>query len=218
MSDREKLAALERENASLLSRIEALEAKAAPKRQPPAPIDEGVKVTTGPLLNLRDAPTAQQYEKLLEIVAHAHPQVVPKFEADRYGSAEKYRREYLGKFISCFERLGSLWRFNGNELGRNRAEIWVADTTRMLGISADVGLSHVMSAAIAWGDVPYTLGRWPYDVFAGLSYSSGHDIRSASSASWRKVLESGAVRPAIITNQKLYDTPQPRIQQLLIRG
>jgi hypothetical protein len=108
-SDKERLAAVEAENAELKTRLAVLENKISPKPRPPTPIDEGVvRITTGPMLNTRDAPTGQQYEDLLSIVAHAHPQVVPKFEADRYGSAEKYRREYLAKFVSCFEAFFAL--------------------------------------------------------------------------------------------------------------
>ena len=88
----------------------------------------------------------------------------------------------------------------------------------MLGIQADVNLSHLMAATIAWGDINYTLGNWPFDVHAGLNYSSGRDVRPANSAAWRAVLESGDVRPAVVTGGKLYDTPPVQIRQLQIRG
>jgi hypothetical protein len=211
MSDRERIAAVEAENIELRSRIAALEAKASPKPRPAAPIDEGdvVRITTVQTYTCA-MPTESEYSKLLEIVARAHPQVVPNFEPNRFGSQED-RRQYLAGFVACFRRLESLWRFNGNELGRNRAGIWVAETNRMLGGTgaAEVGLSHFMAAAIAWSDVPYSLGRFPHDVFAGISYSTGDNISSARSAAWRAVLESGKPRPPVAGPQVLYPPPSP---------
>jgi hypothetical protein len=203
VGDRERIAVLEAEVASL-------KIKLAPKRPPVAPVDDGVKITTIQTYSCA-MPTPEQYEKLLEIVARAHPQVVPAFKTDRYGSAEKYRSEFLGEFISCFQRLEGLWRLPGRELGRDRAANWVDETNRMLGIGADVGLSHLMSAAIAWGDVNFSVARWPFDVFAGLSYSSGRDVRRANSAAWRRVLESGQVRPPVEVGPTRMPTPQPSV-------
>jgi hypothetical protein len=192
MGDRERLAALEAE-------VAALKAKISPPTRPAPLQEEGVVRITTVMRAEREMPSMQQYDRLLSIVQRTCPRVVGNFVDDRYGLAEKYRGEFLKKFIACFERIESLWRFTDNGLGRSRAEYWVNETNTMLGVRSDVGLSHMMSAAIAWGDVNYSLGNWPYDVFLGLSYSTADDIRSASSASWRRVLETGAVRPSIVT-------------------
>jgi hypothetical protein len=195
MGDRERLAALEAE-------VAALKAKISPAPRPAPLAEEGVVRITTVMRAERDMPSEDEYDRLLSIVQRTSPRVVGNFADDRYGSAEKYRAEFLGKFISCFQRLESLWRFTDNGLGRSRAEYWVNETNTMLGVRSDVGLSHVMAAAIAWGDVNYSLGNWPYDVYLGLSYSTGDDIRSASSAPWRKVLVSGVVRPSIVTQEQ----------------
>jgi hypothetical protein len=156
-------------------------------------------------------PTESEYSKLLEIVARAHPQVVPNFEPNRFGSQDWDRRQYLAGFVACFGRLESLWRFNGNELGRDRAEFWVDETNRMLpGTQAYVNKSHLVAACVAWGDVSFSTARWPYDVFVGLSYSTGRDVRRAS-ATWRRVLESGQVRPPVEVGPTRMPTPQPHV-------
>jgi hypothetical protein len=219
------LAALKSENADLReqlrraeARLEAVENKITPKPRPVAPIDEGVvRITTLEPYHGGDLPSPEQFETLLEIVARTH-KIVPTWPENRWGTQFNDRQRYLTGFIQCFRRIGDLWRLPGSELGKHRAEKWANDTNQTYGIQADVNLSHFLAACIAWGDVNFSLGHWPFDVFAGLDYSSGRDVRPANPASWRAVLSSGKTRPQIIQGKQLYETPVPRIQQLIIRG
>jgi len=178
MSDREKLAALERENASLLSRIEALEAKAAPKPQP-APIYDNPVTVVEIQPTLHDGPTPTEFEGLLAIVVRS---VFPKLVPDR---------EYLAAFVAAFNFVGTLGRLPGG-LG-SRAETWVAAANSSLNWRPEIELSHIASACIAAGDVNYAVAGWPHSVHVGLCWRS-HGV-GASTGAWKRVLETGAVRP-----------------------
>jgi hypothetical protein len=202
MRDAERLSSLEAENLDLKSRLAVLEARTAPKPRP-APIDDNPVTVVEIQPTLHDGPTPTEFEGLLAIVVRS---VFPKLVPDR---------EYLAAFVAAFNFVGTLGRLPGGDLGP-RAETWVAAANRTLNWRPEIELSHIASASIAWGDINFSVADWPHSVHVGVCWRS-HGA-GASSASWRKVLESGAVRRAIITNQKLYDTPQPRVQQLLIRG
>jgi hypothetical protein len=220
MGDRERLAAVESENAELKGRLAALEAKVSPKPRQIAPVEENVRVTILAPGHGVDLPTPEQFEELLEIVARSHPTIVPAWPENRWGSHLSDRQRYTTAFIQCFKWLADLWRFNGAELGNRRADHWVVDAGRIFGAGADIQLSHMLAAAIAWSDVNVGASadrRW--FTHLGLSYSTGEGIRRASSESWRKVLSTGELRKIITTDrQELYTAPTPRIQQLQIRG
>ena len=118
--DREqRLAAVESENLELKARIAALEAKGKPR--PPAPVDEGVvRITTLQPFHGGDQPTPQQFEQLLEIVARSHPNIVPTWPENRWGTQYSDRQKYMTGFAQCFRRIGDLWRLPGSELGKHR--------------------------------------------------------------------------------------------------
>jgi hypothetical protein len=215
------VAALKAENAELRARLEAVEGKLAPKPRPAPLAEEGiVRVTVLEPFHGGDLPSPAQFEQLLEIVARAYPTIVPTWPENRWGSHIGDRARYTTAFIQCFKWLGDLWRFNDGELGKRRSDHWVVDAGRIFGAGADIQLSHLLSASLAWSDINIGASadrRW--FTHLGLSYSTGSNIRRANPASWRKVLSTGETRPIITTDQKqLYATPQPQIQQLLIRG
>ena len=220
MNDRERIAAVESENAELKARLAVLEGKLAPKRPPVAPIEEGTRVTILEPFHGGNLPSPAQFEKLLEIVGRSHPTIVPTWPENRWGSQVSDRQQYMTAFVQCFKWLGDLWRFNGGELGRNRADRWVIDAGRMFGAGADIQLSHLLAASLAWSDINIGASadrRW--FTHLGLSYSTGEGIRRADATSWKRVLQIGKTRPIITTDQKqLYETPPVRIQQLQIRG
>jgi hypothetical protein len=185
MRDSEKIVELAAENAALTARIAALEGKLAPKPRP-APIDDNpVRVVEIPP-TLRDAPTLQEYQRLLAVVVRS---VFPKLVPDR---------AYLAAFVAAFNFVGSLGRLPGTDLGP-RAETWVAAANRTLNWRPEIELSHIASACIAAGDINFSVAEWPYNVHVGLCWRS-HGV-GASTGAWRKVLESG-VRRAIITQQQ----------------
>jgi len=220
MRDSEKITELAAENAALTARIAILEAKAAaPKRPPVRPVDDEVVRITNPQIFGRAMPTASEYEGLLSVVQRLHPRIVPSFEPNRFGTHVSDRRRYLERFIACFQRLESLWRFDGEALGPKRVDFWLHETLNWIGSRdmPDIDQSHFVCAALAWGDIGCSIERAPYDVFVGVTYS-GPGAHPASSASWRRVLETGTTRPTIVKGKQLYDTPQPQIRQLLIRG
>jgi hypothetical protein len=220
MRDAERFAAIEAENVSLRERLAILEAKAAaPKRPPVRPVDDDIVKITNPQIYGRAMPSQSEFEGLLAVVQRLHPRIVPAFEPNRFGTHANDRRQYLDRFIACFQRLESLWRFDGEALGPKRVDFWIHETLNWLGPRGmpDIDQSHFVAAALSWGDIACSIERAPYDVFIGVCYS-GTGAHPASSASWRRVLETGKTRPIIITGQQLYGTPQPRIQQLLIRG
>jgi hypothetical protein len=88
----------------------------------------------------------------------------------------------------------------------------------MLGAQSDIHVGHLTAACLAWSDINVAASRFPLDTFLGLDYSSGRDVRPANPASWKAVLSTGKTRAEIVTSRALYDTPVPRVQQLLIRG
>ena len=214
------VAALKAENADLRARLEAVENKITPKPRPPAPIEEGTRITTFEPYYGGDLPTPTEFERLLEIVARSHPTIVPTWPENRWGSHVSDRRQYVTAFVQCFKWLGDLWRFNGAQLGKPRTDRWVIDAGRMFGAGADIQLSHLLSASLAWSDINIgaSADRRRF-THLGLSYSTGEGIRRSDATSWRRVLQTGETRPIITTDrQELYETPVPRVQQLLIRG
>lgn len=192
--------ALKAENAELRARLEAVEGKIAPKPRP-APIYDNPVTVVEIQPTLHDVPTPEEFQRLLAVVVRS---VFPKLVPDR---------EYLAAFVAAFNFVGTLDRLPGTDLGP-RAETWVAAANRTLNWRPEIELSHIASACIAAGDINYAVAGWPHSVHVGLCWRS-HGV-GASTGAWRKVLESGSVRPAIITQQQQQRSTLPH--QVLIRG
>jgi hypothetical protein len=68
------------------------------------------------------------------------------------------------------------------------------------GDRVSVSVAAFMSAVVASGDVAYAIGE--HRCYVGLTYDGG---APASADGWRRVIETGAVRPA------MHFDPQPRV-------
>jgi len=203
MRDSERIAALEQELAALKDKI-------SPRPRPPASIaDDAVRVTNVQMYKC-EMPTAAEYEGLLSVVQRLHPRIVPTFEVNRLGTHANDRRKYLDRFTACFQRIESLWRFDGEALGPKRVDYWVDEALRWLGPRGmpDIDQSHYVAAALSWGDINCSISRAPYDVFIGVTYS-GAGARPASSASWKRVLETGTTRPPVSSGSQVIYPPSP---------
>jgi hypothetical protein len=186
MRDNE-LAALKAENEQLRSRLDAVEGKLSPKPRPVAPpVEEGVRVTHPRTVSIAQ-PTIEEFKKLLKIVKAAHPSLVPDFH-DRSTASE-----YGIGFVASFQIISDIKRTA--TLDRRDASHWAHNATLFLdarGDRAHVSAGAFMAAAIAAGDVAYAVGE--YRCHVGLTYDGG---APATADSWRRVLSTGQVRPAI---------------------
>jgi hypothetical protein len=202
VNDRERIAVLEQE-------LAALKEKISPKRPPVRPVDDDIRITN-PQIYGRAMPSQSEYEGLFAVVQRLHPRIVPSFEPNRFGTHANDRRKYLAGFTACFQRIESLWRFDGEALGPKRVDFWIHETLNWLGPRGmpDIDQSHFVAAALSWGDINCSIARAPYDVFIGVTYS-GPGAHSASSASWRRVLETGKTRPQIITQAQQQHAARP---------
>jgi hypothetical protein len=210
--DNNEIAALRAENDQLRERLAVVEARTAPKLPPaqqPA-VEEGVRVSFPRTVSIQ-MPTVEEFKKLVRIVKAAHPSLVPTF-----GIGDQSERQEFGNgFLGSFEIISGLKRTT--TLDKRDASHWARNATLFLdarGDRVDVSVAAFMAAVVAAGDIPYSIGE--YRSYVGLTYDGG---APASADAWRRVLETGAVRPSIVTSQPpLYDTPPVRIQQLQIRG
>jgi hypothetical protein len=196
MRDAERLSSLEAENLDLKSRLAVLEARTAPKQQQVAPVEEGVRVSYPRTCSIAQ-PTVEEFRKLLRIVKAAHPKLVPDF-ADRSTAIE-----FGNGFVGSFEIISNLRRTAA--LDKRSGDHWTLQASRMLdavGSRTDVSIAAFWAAVCAAGDINYSVGEYASGYRVGLSY---HEGAPASADAWRRVIETGQVRPAI------HFDPQPRV-------
>jgi hypothetical protein len=196
MRDAERFATIEAENIELKARLAAVEGKLAPKLPPTAPPDDGVKVTFPRTCSIAQ-PTVEEFRKLLRIVKAAHPKLVPDF-ADRSTAIE-----FGNGFVGSFEIISNLRRTAA--LDKRSGDHWTLQASRMLdavGSRTDVSIAAFWAAVCAAGDINYSVGEYASGYRVGLSY---HEGAPASADAWRRVIETGQVRPAI------HFDPQPRV-------
>ena len=138
-----------------------------------------------------ERPTGEQFEKLLAIVARAHPTVVPKF------ARESDRSEFFRGFVASFERIASLRRTAGLN-AKNDAHWWANEAYRWLhepGTPAETTNGSFFAAVIAAGDVPFSFANRAEGVSAYVGLTFDTDFRTAAPAAWRGVIERGQPRP-----------------------
>jgi hypothetical protein len=205
----QRFAALEQENRELKARLDALEPKQTAPRPQPAPVEEGVRVSyprSTPIV----MPTVAEFEKLLTIVARAHPNVVPKFER------ASDHHEFFKGFTHSFERISSLRRPLG-EGGvpvlntKIDARSWAEECHRWLaerGTPAETMNGSFFCAVIAAGDVAYSFANRGTGIsaFVGLSYGEG---LTASTAAWQRVIERNQPRSLTAPPAPLRAPPSP---------
>jgi len=164
--------------------IAELKAKSAPPR-PTAPVEEEGVVRVEYLNTYSIAmPTTTEYENLLAIVERAG--YVPR-SADR--------SEFFAGFVRSFERITSLRRLEGLNMNRPAHE-WAMEAHGWLnerGTSAETTNGSFFAAAVAAGDVPYSLHVQALGIPARLGLTYDPEARRAF-PSWQTVLERGAPR------------------------
>jgi hypothetical protein len=189
MSDRERIAVLEQELATLKEKV-------SPTPRLVAPVPDQVTVSFPRTFSIQ-MPTIEEFKKLLKIVSSAHPSLVPTF-----GIGDQSERQQFGNgFLGSFEIISGLKRTT--TLDKRDASHWARNATLFLdarGDRVDVSVAAFMAAVVAAGDVPYSVGK--YRCHVGLTYDGG---APATADGWRRVLSSGQVRPAT------HFDPQPRV-------
>ncbi len=155
---------------------------------------------TRPNLFSIQMPTPDEMAGLLAISrASLFPKAPPLSDSDG--------RVFFTSFAVAFSYISTLRRTT--EL-KTRADLWIdrcgAWAQERHGERTDIGLSAFMSAIGAAGDVPYRLdlGRWPHDIFVGLSWTEGP---AATAAGWQQVLASKKCRAPVPPPKPLYGQP-----------
>lgn len=204
----QRISALEQENRELKARLDALAPKPAPRPAPP--VEEGVVKVSYPRSTPITMPTVAEFEKLLAIVATAHPNVVPKFDR------ESDRMEFFRGFTASFERIASLRRLVGDGGApvlnlKFDARWWAQEAYGWLqqrGTPAETMNGSFFAAVIASGDIAYSFGNRAEGISAhvGLGYGDG---LTASTAGWRGVIGRGQPRPSTSPPAPMRAPPSP---------
>jgi hypothetical protein len=165
-------------------------AKSAPQIPIAAPPldEEGAVRVTYPRTYPIAMPTRAEYDKLLAIVARAG--LVPR-------SADP--AEFFAGFVASFERLASLRRLDGLDMGR-QAHDWAIEAYGWLqqrGTHAETTNGSFFAACVAAGDVQYRFANSALGVPARVGLTHDTDARMAASSAWRGVLERGQPRPPL---------------------
>ncbi len=145
--------------------------------------DAGV---TSPLI----MPTDAELRQLAGIVYAKFPRLDTRTDLTQDAHEVAFRRTFWA--VGQFGRLPEPERKNPNHL-----TVWMGRATDLLRdhrIESEIEGRMFGVACLAHGDIPHTIGaRWPFDVVLGLTYPhAGTPARDA----WRRVLDTGALRPA----------------------
>ena len=197
-----RIAALERENADLKARVEALQLllpgnKPAPQRR----VEPQVRVTN-PLPRVA-LPNEEQCRQLCEIVFQRYPSLRP-----RRGEEEEFAAEFRAaiRFVEHHGRRAQLDRDRGIGWWIDTARDWLSQHG---GGNSLVGGNAFVAAVIAAGDVPH---RDPLEPgFAiGLQHTGGG---IEASARWHTVLTTGRLLDPVPPER-----PKPAFSPVSIAG
>jgi hypothetical protein len=137
-------------------------------------------------------PTDAELRQLFGVVYAKYPRLDPRKERDH--NADRHARATRLTFWA----VGQLGRLPEPEAKNVKSLTWWADycTDILRGerLDHDVTPGMFAAAALAHGDVPHTItARWPFDVSFGLTYQHAG---TPAGAAWRRVVLTGALRPA----------------------
>jgi hypothetical protein len=224
---KERLAALEAENANLRARLEALEGRKRPAPKP-APVEErGVTVSYPRPPSTLIMPSDNELRQLEAIVLKAFPSLAPKIElnfqqrftvrnypaiADQIQpDAEAINADYFRQFTSAFVAIGAM-RLRDEPARKYFVGHWTeaAQTwLRCRNVFADITTNALIAAALAHG-VSYTDGTidgslWEF----GLDLYTGRAVLDG----WRRVLASGKIPQAtpVPSNRRIAPASPARI-------
>ena len=174
-----RIAALERENADLKARLEALQLLlSGNKPTPPRRVAPQVQITN-PLPRVM-LPNDEQCRQLCDIVLQRYPSLRP-----RRGEEEEFAAEFRAaiRFVEHHGRRA--------QLDRDRGIGWWIDTARdwlsQHGGNSLIGGNAFIAAIVATGDVQHSDPREPGFVI-GLQHTGGG---RETSAQWHTVLSTG---------------------------
>ena len=162
---------------------------------------------TRPNISLIAMPT---HDLLVNLLSISRAALFPRAPPLGNGAQE----EFFTGFVTAFQYISTLRR--SNEL-KHRADVWIDRCENWAherhGECVGVGLSAFACAVASAGDVDYRLdpGRWPYDVYVGLSWNEG---AAATAEGWIQVLKTKRIRASIPAPKSPYPEPSPRVIQM----
>jgi hypothetical protein len=187
---RSRIAELERCVGTIGHQVSTLLTRPVRVATPPPPADE-LRVQIYPPRQSApiELPDDDQLRKLSAVVLRKFPQLAP----DTSGRwAHENAAEFHRAFCASFRRISLLRR--SDRFDTKRTVRWLCDETeeywRVRGEPVDVRWPCFVAAAIAAGDVPYTLGGGPY---VGLKLD---DTGRAPLPAWKAVLEGRMREPS----------------------
>jgi hypothetical protein len=187
MKDVEKrVAVLERENADLRARLDALQVLLVPTQPATPRRDEPqVRITAPPLANVA-LPTAAEFSRLLTIVLDRYPILRPREDP----------ADYAAQFRAAFIRLAHCGRRDKIDNQRGLG-FWLDDCQewcRRHKVNPTwMGGAAFTCAVIAHGDIQFVMGDWPHDFAVGLQFGGGG---RESKDWWRRAAAGVLLDPA----------------------
>jgi hypothetical protein len=193
-----RVAILERENAALKARLDAK----SPAPLPPSPV-RITHPTTKVVI-----PSAEEFDRLSEIVLRRYPQLAPRADRENFGV----------QFRVAFQRLLHVGRKDTLDT-QHGWEFWADDCRNWqqqhrVAQGVFVSPAALVAGIAACGDIPYApLDRFPFDLGFGLvAYGGGRP----SADRWREVLATGRLlEPTPLDRPTVVPSPA-RVQQLAL--
>jgi len=208
-----RLAKLERDFISLEQRFRALELNTAkpPAALPKPPVEQdGVRFFSPILRATIDQPGEFEAKKLIAIVGHVHPKLLPACTDDRYADGD--RAEFLQNFRAAFDWVACQGRADEVDT-KQSIEFWAleaSDYYRRQGRPINIGAGALLAAVLAAGDVRYIPSDELGNVWSiGLATFGGRPATGA----WQRVLKDGRLLPPTAGRIRALDTGSFGVRQ-----
>ena len=195
MSNNKELA---RELAEVKTRLVAAETEIArlqngspPPKKKVAAVEPGARLVRLVDQPRADMPTDSELAKLRELVFSKYEGLRPRQNPlDRFDAMDQ-RESELG-YRAAFIWLGTLRRTE-KLVTKFHPTAWgdgADDYRRSLQLGGTCSGHSVVTAAIAWGDIDFSLDGWPHQLNLALAFQGGSG-RPPDAAGWRGVLQNG---------------------------